>query len=556
MNTIKFRLLAVLSALTCAIVLMCVSTWRVASIGEQGLQTVYADRVVPLQGLKSVSDAYAVAIVDNAHKVRAGSVPFEDGGRTMEGALAASAKAYDAYLATYMDAKEKALADEANRLMKVAAPTLAELRDIIRRADRAALDGFVVGKLYPTIDPITSALDKLVTLQTDEAKISFELAESQNRLALLVVMALGLLSAAATVFGFWTVIAAVIRPIRNITTTMTSLAHGDLSVTVPYSGMRNEVGEMAAAVGVFKTNALERQRLEAEQDAERVARQKHAERIDTLVHEFDRVTSGIIDTVSSAATELQAAAQTLTATAEETSNQSIAVSAAAEEASTNVNTVAAASEELAASVHEITRQVEESARIAASAALEAKATVNQVKELSTAAQKIGEIVELIGNVAGQTNLLALNATIEAARAGEAGRGFAVVAAEVKGLADQTAKASAQIAAQIAEIQSSTRSSVGAIDDVAVTIERMNGIAAMIAAAVEQQSVTTQEIARNVQQASTGTTEVTSNITGVARAAEETSSAASQVLSASDELAQQAERLKREVGQFLTNVRAA
>jgi methyl-accepting chemotaxis protein len=556
MKTIKVKLITVLVALTAALGLMGAATFIVASNGEAGLRTVYIDRVVPMEQLKDISDAFAVSIVDNAHKVRAGVETFAEGGRKMDQALAVSAKAFATYTATEMDARETQLANEARQLMDAAMPKLALLRDILRRGDKPALDAFVVGDLYQVVDPITAALEKLVVLQTEVAKSAFESAESFNRMARWTVTVLSLVSAVIAAFGFWTVLSAVIRPLRRITATMGALARGDLAVTIPFAGQASEVGEMASAVEVFKTNAIERQRLEAEQAREQAARAARAEKVSMLISGFDRVTSAIIATVSSAATELQASAQTLTATAEETSAQSMAVSSASEEASSNVQTVAAAAEELVASIQEITRQVDESARIAAAAAGDAKSTVGQVRSLSQGAERIGEIVDLIGSVAGQTNLLALNATIEAARAGEAGRGFAVVAQEVKTLADQTAKASAQIATQIAEIQGQTGTAVEAIGAISTTIERMNGIAAAIAAAVEQQGMTTREIARNVQNASNGTSEVSSNIAGVTRAAEETSSAASQVLGASGELAQQADRLKREVAQFLAEVRAA
>ncbi|BAS00348.1 methyl-accepting chemotaxis protein [Blastochloris viridis] len=528
-----------------------------ADVAEHGLQSVYADRVKPMDLLKHVSDAYAVSVVDNAHKVRAGIAPFEVGRRQMDEALALAARTFGAYAAAIgIDDEEARLVRDAKRLMSAAEPALAELRDIMARQDRLALDRFVTERLYAAVDPITSVLEKLVDLQTERAHSAFQAAKGSNDNARMLVAALSLASLGVVGFGFWTVLGAVVRPLRSITATMAALARGDLTVEVPVYDRRSEVGEMVAAVEVFKSHALERERLEAAHAGEEAARHAHAEKIENLVHQFDRVTSAIIDTVSAAATELRASAQTLTATAEETSHQSVAVSAASEEASTNVHSVAAAAEELVASVQEISRQVEESARIAAGAANDARATVNQVKSLSAGAERIGEIVDLIGNVAGQTNLLALNATIEAARAGEAGRGFAVVASEVKTLADQTAKASAQIASQIAEIQGATGSAVDAIGAISAVIERMNGISAAIAAAVEQQGMTTREIARSVQQASNGTAEVNANIAGVTRSTEETSSAANQVLGAANELASQAELLKREVGQFLAEVRAA
>ena len=260
--------------------------------------------------------------------------------------------------------------------------------------------------------------------------------------------------------------------------------------------------------------------------------------------------STVVDAVAGAATEMRATAQSMSATAEETSRQSTAVAAASEEASTNVQTVASAGEELSSSITEIGRQVEQSTKTAARAVDEAKRTNDQVASLASAASQIGEVVKLISGIAEQTNLLALNATIEAARAGEAGKGFAVVAAEVKSLANQTAKATEEISAKIGEMQSATGGSVEAIKAIAKTIEEINQISTTIAAAVEEQSAATQEISRNVQQAAKGTQEVNENITGVTQGASQTGAAAGQVLTAAEQLAKEAETLRLEVDKFL------
>jgi methyl-accepting chemotaxis protein len=232
------------------------------------------------------------------------------------------------------------------------------------------------------------------------------------------------------------------------------------------------------------------------------------------------------------------------------------VAAASEEASTNVQSVASATEELSSSISEIGRQVQESARMATDAVGQARSTNDRVSELSKAASRIGDVVELINTIAGQTNLLALNATIEAARAGEAGRGFAVVASEVKALAEQTAKATGEIGQQISGIQSATQVSVNAIRDISGTIEKLSEISSTIAAAVEEQGAATQEISRNVQQAALGTTQVSAHITDVRQGASETGSASAEVLSAAQSLSGDSNRLKLEVGKFLDSVRAA
>jgi methyl-accepting chemotaxis protein len=348
----------------------------------------------------------------------------------------------------------------------------------------------------------------------------------------------------------------ILRPLMGMTTAMARLAAGDHAVEIPARGDTDEIGDMARAVEVFKQNGIETVRLAAEQEAERTAKEQRTARIDALTRDFEAKAGELVALVSTAATELQATAQSMTQTAGQTNRQATGVAAAAEEASANVQTVAVASEELASSIAEISRQVAQSAKIAGRAKDDAERTDAVVHALADGAQKIGEVVGLISNIAGQTNLLALNATIEAARAGDAGKGFAVVASEVKSLATQTAKATEDIARQIAQIQSATKEAVESIRGIGATIGEISEIAAAIAAAVEEQGSATQEIARNVQQAAAGTQEVNSNISGVSAGANETGAAASQVLSAAGELSRQAEQLRGEVGQYIAGVKAA
>ena len=345
----------------------------------------------------------------------------------------------------------------------------------------------------------------------------------------------------------------ITRPLQRMTVTMNDLAGGKLDVEVPGIGRRDEVGEMAKAVEIFKSNAVARLTLEAEQkeaEARGVARRKAD--MNKMADDFESAVGEIVETVSAASTRLEASAGTLTSTAEHAQELTTTVAAASEEASTNVQSVASATEEMASSINEIGRQVQELARMAGDAVGQARTTNDRVSELSKAAARIGDVVELINTIAGQTNLLALNATIEAARAGEAGRGFAVVASEVKALAEQTAKATGEIGLQVNGIQAATQDLVNAIKEISGTIEKLSEISSAIAAAVEQQGAATQEISRNVQQAAHGTQKVSSNITDVQRGAGETGSASAQVLSAAQSLSgdsQPAQDRGRQVSQF-------
>jgi methyl-accepting chemotaxis protein len=349
---------------------------------------------------------------------------------------------------------------------------------------------------------------------------------------------------------------SIARPIGHMTGTMQALAAGDYGVPVPALGRRDEIGAMAQAVQVFKEALVAKEEADAASALEADAKTRRAQMLDSLTKRFEANVSTLIQGLASAATEMEVTAQTMTSTADQTNAQSVGVASAAEQTSANVQTVAVATEELSASIREIAQQVAQSSEIAGRAAEEARRTDATVQALAAGASKIGEVIQLINSIASQTNLLALNATIEAARAGEAGRGFAVVASEVKELANQTAKATDEIAAQIARIQEDTRQAVSAIQEIGATIGDMNAIAASVAAAMEEQGAATSEIARNVQQAAQGTQTVTGNILNVKHGAGETGAAATQVLGAAQELARHAENLGREVDDFLQGVKAA
>jgi methyl-accepting chemotaxis protein len=355
----------------------------------------------------------------------------------------------------------------------------------------------------------------------------------------------------------WLIASGIVGPVRAMTQAMSVLASGDKAVAIPALENRDELGDMARAVEVFKHNAIEMDRLQSEQEEhQRRAEEEKRRSMNALADGFQAEVAGVVNTVSSAATEMEATAQAMAGAADQASRQATIVSAASEQASASVQTVAAAAEQLSSSITEIARQVAHSAEIAGQGADAAKRTDAVVQGLADAANRIGEVVALISDIASQTNLLALNATIEAARAGEAGKGFAVVANEVKSLANQTAKATDDISAQVAGIQNAATDAVNAIRDIGSVITRINEIASTVASAVEEQGAATQEIARNTQQAASGTEEVSRNIVGVTQASGETGQAASQVLSAAGQLSREAEMLRSKVEGFIAQVRSA
>ena len=408
---------------------------------------------------------------------------------------------------------------------------------------------FIVPAYQPIVDVAIGALD-LARNHAAEARGSAEF-----KLSGFLVMLVA--SLVVTIASVLLVTRRVTGPLTAMTSCMSRIAAGRYDEAIPGIGRADEIGGMAAAVEVFRESLVRNHELEAESGLNREAsEQQRKGMLANLAVSFEASVGGIVDAVAASARELDGAAKVMGKTAVDTSHRSTAVAAAAEEASANVTVVASSAEELGASVTEIGRQVRQSTDMSAAAVEEARSTAVIVSELSTAANRISDVLGLISTIAGQTNLLALNATIEAARAGEAGRGFAIVASEVKELANQTAKATAEISQQISAIQSSTQRAVGAIGGIAETIQSMNHVATMIASAVGQQGAATSEIVRNISQASSGTSEVTDNITGVARAAGDTGAAANEVLSASAALAQRAAELRTEVDRFVATVRAA
>ncbi len=408
------------------------------------------------------------------------------------------------------------------------------------------------------------AMDGLRAAVKEMANAELSLLAERNRMrdmastaittAFEISIGLSLLSAIAACFYLT---GAIAKPLRTLVTAMRRMSQGDLQVDIASTDRKDEIGVVAQTLETFRASLLEGEHLRiAAQEAEKTAAENMVRARHQIADQFEAKMGAIATAFAKSSSEVSEASRNLAATAEETSRQAQAVSGAAEEASANVQTVAASTEEMTASVREIASQVAKSAAVANTAAAEAARTENDVRALSEAATKIGEVVELINNIAGQTNLLALNATIEAARAGEAGKGFAVVASEVKQLADQTAKATGEISSKINEIQQATNRTVGSIERIVNTVSDIQSISTMISAAIEEQGAATGEIASNTQLAARGTEQVSDNISGVGRAAEMTGSASTQLMGLSDALSGQASELQREVGTFVRQIRAA
>ncbi len=557
--SIKAKMLAVFALIAFAMAVVAMIAIRGVSLLNDDLSELYQERLVPVSQLARINDLMHVSIEQLTIAVIARPSPqnvqkYTDRVETNLAEIESLVKEYAKHV---VNDDDKKLLGEWNTLRnalvgKAIKPAIADLKSQVFNDAEDTILGVAV-KQFAKVQQLYDAIVANELKRAEHTRSAANGRYSFTRYLMIgaVLFALGLGGVMAVYVN-----RGITGPLAAMTSAMRRLAGGDLGIAIPAIGRRDEIGHMSEAVGVFKEGMIDARRLETEQKAEQIHKEQRQAAIEQYIATFERSVVLSLDDLALASTEMRTTSQSMSATAEETSVQTTAVTTAAEQASANVEAVAAAAEEMATSVNEIGRQVQDSARIAGAAVEQARNTDDRINALSQAASRIGDVVSLITTIAEQTNLLALNATIEAARAGEAGRGFAVVAQEVKQLAAQTAKATNEIGGQIAGMQTATQDSVVAIKEIGGTIAHISEIASAIAAAVEEQGAATREIARNVQQAAQGTEDVSGNIVGVNQAAAKTGMAADQVQTAAETLGRQAETLRADVNKFLANIRAA
>ena len=553
-TTIKGRIFVLLALLGSLLLASDLIGQLALSRSNHSLQTVYEDRVVSLRQFLAIRDAYD-RIVEASRAVRDTRIEPSGVVKQIEAGLASVQQQWTSYLATYLTSDERALAADLQAQIDRNTATIAGILERLRARN---LDGYAAAHLAlnQMMDATIPPLAKLTSLQLQETRAEYERAQASAFQARVILLTLLAAAGLAILFGVYTVLTRVTRPIDHATALMGRLASGDLTVAVTGAERRDEVGAMIRALQVFKDAMVAKRAADEAAALENDAKARRAAYLDQITKRFEENTAALTRSLAGAASEMEGTAQAMSNVADQVTQQAGRVASAAVETSSNVQTVAAATEEMAASVDEIVEQVTRSAQIAERAVEGATRTGATVRHLASTAARIATFVDVITGIARQTNLLALNATIEAARAGEAGRGFAVVAGEVKELADQTAKATDEIGERIGEIQTATNEAVGDIEAISRIIGEMSNYTTAVAAAMNEQGAATREITRNVQEAASGTEQVTQNIAGVREGADQTGQAAAQVLNAPQSLSRHSDSLTEAVGAFLNGVKAA
>ena len=589
--SLKLGLTASLIGMILAVVAGNAAGWYASARAKTGFETLYSERIEPMSDLYTVGSRYGVDVVDATHKARNGNLSMAEAAARIASANADIKREWAHYAdhdasGRKMDPQERADIEEARRLMAAADALVERLLQVLQAGDRAALDTLVREQLYQTIDPLTNKVGELAIMQLDGAEaIHRDFVDDAGASVVFMFVAL-FMALVSFILSLVVTYNGALWPLARVTATMKNLADGNFAEAVAGTDGRNEIGEMARALEVFRQNGIEARRLaqeaeaarkrEAEAERQRLAQEAEAEharheqaekaRADAeaarkremavLAETFEQAVGAVVGGVAEASTEMNGLAGQLVGAVGTTSQEAESMAAAAEQSSANLQTVAAAAEEMAASIDEINRQVTSSSAVVNEAMTKVGATDELVEGLSSGAARIGDVIRLITDIASQTNLLALNATIEAARAGEAGKGFAVVAGEVKNLAAQTAKATEDIAAQIEAIQTTSTDAVVAIRSIGEIMHKVDVATAAIAAAIAQQGASTAEISRSINEVSRGSEVVTASISKVRGVMGETGDAAEHVRSAAGNLSEQATRLRREVDSFLARVRAA
>ncbi len=555
--SIRTKLIALVSLLLIALTAMgafAVIEMRAINDSAQVIKTSWLPSVRLVGELRTQSARYRAVLRDYLTE------PDETFMADIQRNLDARAKDYDtankAYEPLISSPEEAALYKELSATWKTFLDAANEVVVLARKRETAQARIVNAQRATPAGRSMDAVLAKIVDINDKGAAASGLKAEQDYELAFRVVIGALILMVLVGLTAAVLIVRDIARGIGSVLTPMRALAANDLAVTVPHQGESNEIGQIADTLEVFKQALVAKKEVDEAAANDAAAKMRRAEVLDKATRSFEAMIGELIGSLSSASTEMEATASTLTNAADVTRHLSSEAANASRDVSESIQSTATATEEITSSVNEIGRQVLESSRVAQVAVQQAEKTDASITELSNAAARIGDVVKLITAIAEQTNLLALNATIEAARAGEAGRGFAVVAAEVKALASQTAKATDEITTQIAGMQAATGASVATIKEISSTIDLMSEISSTIAAAVEEQGAATQEIARNVQQAAELSARVAANITDVDRGNSETGAASAQVFSAAQSLSKESNHLQTEVHNFLSTIRAA